>query len=680
MRAHPPSSRTDSFRTVRWYRVSARLGGVGLAYYATAYFSLKLSLVGASVTPLWPPTGIAVVALLVFGPSVWPAIAVAAFAVNAPISGPAWASVMITVGNTVTPLVAVRLLEAAGFRRTIATLRDALSMVAAALASTLLSASVGSAALLLSGGIQARAFLPTWSVWWTGDAMGILIVAPFLLTALASRRVRLSWPRVGEVVGEFALLAAACALMFVTARPVWVIVFPLLALIAWRLYLPGAAPAALLVSTSAIAAAVSNSGPFAGSDLLGRMLGLQTFNAAVAFISLFLATVVAERSRVRDALERAAIDLGEVVERRTAIVETFQRSMLPETLPDIADVELAARYLPASTEVDVGGDWYDAVALDGGRLAVAIGDVAGHGTQAAATMAQLRMAARAYALDGRSPAAALRQLNVVAHGLGSHAMATLLYAVIDPASGDYVFASAGHLPPLVVSASRRCSFVDGGVSAPLGAAPYIAYTEAAGTLEVGSTLLLYTDGLVERRGEHIDEGLRALGEAAVSAPADLESACDHVIRRMAVPGDDDVALVAIRRSVIDGTRLQLRRAADPESVSEIRRILRRWLGEHEATSEDREDVLLASSEACTNVVQHAYGSEGGPVFVDASVSDRELLITVRDEGTWRARRPSGTGGRGVGLMRSVMDEVDVIGSQAGTEVRMRRRLRGGSDA
>src|SRR5581483_3900865 len=122
--------------------------------------------------------------------------------------------------------------------------------------------------------------------------------------------------------------------------------FPLLALIAWRLQLPGAAPAALIVSTMAILAAVSDRGPFHGADLLGRMLGLHSFNAAVAFPSLFLATVVAERTRVRDALERATIDLEVVAERRSAVVETFQRSMLPQNLPDMADVELAARYIP----------------------------------------------------------------------------------------------------------------------------------------------------------------------------------------------------------------------------------------------------------------------------------------------------------------------------------------------
>ena len=222
--------------------------------------------------------------------------------------------------------------------------------------------------------------------------------------------------------------------------------------------------------------------------------------------------------------------LEQVAERRSAIVETFQRSMLPQSLPDVADVELAARYFPASAEVEVGGDWYDAVALPGGRLAVAIGDVAGHGTQAAATMAQLRMAARAYALAGNSPAAALEQLNAVAHGLGSHAMATMLFLVMDPDTGEFVFASAGHLPPLEVTRPGGSRFLDGGLAAPLGSAPFIAYREARGVLEPGATLLLYTDGLVEKRGRHIDDGLSMLAGLGTSAPLDLEAMCDHIVQ------------------------------------------------------------------------------------------------------------------------------------------------------
>src|SRR5439155_12687119 len=137
--------------------------------------------------------------------------------------------------------------------------------------------------------------------------------------------------------------------------------------------------------------------------------------------------------------------------------------------------------------------------------------------------------ARAYALDGHSPAAGLEQLNLVAHGLGPHAMATMLYLVVDPDTGEFVFASAGHLPPLEITRAGRSRYLDGGLAAPVGSAPFITYREAKGVLEPGATLLLYTDGLVERRGRHIDDGLRMLAGLAASAPLDLEAICDHIV-------------------------------------------------------------------------------------------------------------------------------------------------------
>jgi serine phosphatase RsbU (regulator of sigma subunit)/anti-sigma regulatory factor (Ser/Thr protein kinase) len=663
MRTWAPISRADLKRLIV----------LAVAYYATAYVSLKLSLVGSSVTPFWPPTGIAVFAFITLGPRFWPAVAIAAFAVNATIGGPLWAAALIAVGNTLAPLVAWRLLKSLGFRDTLATLRDTLSIVAAALIGTLVSATIGSSALLASGAIHAQAYVPAWSVWWAGDAMGILVVAPVLIVLRSAHPVRVTWATAAELVGEFSLLVAASALMFATDRPVWVLVFPLLALIAWRHHLPAAAPAAFIVSTMAILAAVANAGPFEGDELLGRMLGLHSMNAAVALTSLFLAAVVTERMRVRDALERAAVDLELVAQRRSAIVETFQRSMLPQSLPEIADVELAAKYIPASDEVEVGGDWYDAVALPGGRLVIAIGDVAGQGTQAAATMAQLRMAARAYALGGRSPAEALEQLNAVARGMGD-LMATMIYLVLDADSGEYTFASAGHLPPLHI-ASGESRFVDGGLSAPIGAAAFVGYREASGTLEPGAVLLLYTDGLVERRGHIIDEGLRTLAEqTAAAAPNDLDGLCEDLVHGGGPPTDDDVAVVAIRRRVMAGHRLQLRLHGTPDAVADVRRIVRRWLSENAVEREAIDDALLACSEACTNVVQHAYGAGGGPFTVEGSIDDGELTLCVRDEGRWRTHGDDLGGGRGVTLMRAVMDAVDVVGEEGGTEIRMRRTL------
>ena len=175
---------------------------VGGAYYGSARLGLMLSLVERNVTPLWPPTGIAVVALLVLGRSVWPGVAVAAFLVNAPISAGLGAAAVTAVGNTLAPLVAATLLRRVGFRPEIDRQRDALAIVfLGALVSMAVSATVGTVTLAASGSIPWSGFWPAWTVWWTGDAMGVLVVAPFLLTVVGVvrhrttlRRVVSSWP------------------------------------------------------------------------------------------------------------------------------------------------------------------------------------------------------------------------------------------------------------------------------------------------------------------------------------------------------------------------------------------------------------------------------------------------------------------------------------------------------
>src|SRR5207245_2705493 len=167
----------------------AKILVVGLAYYVAARLGLRLSLIQKNVTPLWPPTGIALVAFLVLGRATWPGVALGAFLVNLPISTNAPAAAVTAVGNTLAPLVAATLLTRVGFRRQIDRLRDAVAIVVlAALLSMTISASIGTATLVVSGAIHARKFLSAWAVWWTGDAMGVLVVAPFRLSVGVFRR------------------------------------------------------------------------------------------------------------------------------------------------------------------------------------------------------------------------------------------------------------------------------------------------------------------------------------------------------------------------------------------------------------------------------------------------------------------------------------------------------------
>jgi PAS domain S-box-containing protein len=369
---------------------------------------------------------------------------------------------------------------------------------------------------------------------------------------------------------------------------------------------------------------------------------------------------------------------GKQAEREHHIAETLQRSLLPDRLPDIPGVMLAARYLPATAGVEVGGDWYDVVPLPNGHVALAIGDVAGHGLRAASTMGQLRMALRAYALEDASPAKVVRRAHGLVHRLMPAEMATLIYLVFDPDSGTVRFVNAGHPPPLVVGADGEVSFVEEDVAPPLGAVPHPEhYREETYALAGGATLLLFTDGLIERRGVSIQDGLTRLRDEAARADRDLDALCDHLLETM-VRGEtsDDVAMLALRPVPLAGRPLHLRLPADPAMLAPLRQTLRRWLREAGAERDVAEEILVAVGEACANVIQHAYGAREGPLEVELGVDDGEVTVTVGDVGAWRPPSETG-GGRGLPMMRGFMDSVATDTGPAGTVVRMRRRLTGG---
>ncbi|HEY7718645.1 MAG TPA: MASE1 domain-containing protein [Pedococcus sp.] len=563
---------------------------VSLGYYLGARLGLSLSLVERNVTPLWPPTGVALVAFLLCGRWVWPAVALAALAVNLPISDGAAAAVATAAGNTAAPLLAATLLRRVGFRRQLDRGRDAVALVfVGALGSMLVSASVGTASLVASGAVEADRLASTWAVWWTGDAMGVLVVAPFLLALPLFREAR-RWSRrtwaEGVLVLVSVVLVSTAAL--VADLPMFFLVLPVVGLAAWRLQLRGAAPAALVASLLATWAATADRGVFAGRALAEQMMVLQAFNACVALASFVLAALVTERQHTAEALARSATELEERVALRTAdlsaanqrlrdevrgrseaerrlvreesraqreheIAATLQRSLLPDRLPDLGSVDLAARYLPAAGDVHVGGDWYDVVPLPDGRVAVAIGDVAGHGLQAAAAMGQLRMALRAYALLDPSPIAVVQGLHRLVAELDLTELTTVAYLLVDPSAGRLRLSNAGHPPPLVVggvAGGSEARFLLDGLAPPLGAASLEHFGECSAALPDGATLLLYTDGLVERRGASISEGLDRLALTAVThAGLGVDELCDGVLSSLVVPhgNRDDVAVVALRR-------------------------------------------------------------------------------------------------------------------------------------
>jgi integral membrane sensor domain MASE1 len=293
---------------------------VAVAYYTAAKLGLRLALVGRNVTPFWPPTGIAVVAFLVLGRSVWPGVALAAFVVNLPISTGVLPAVATAAGNTLAPLVAATLLTRIGFRREIDRLRDATAIVfVGALLSMSISASVGTGVLVASGALPADALLGSWAVWWAGDAMGVLVVTPLVLSLVVPwrRPGRPRWKHL-EAAVLFALTATVSVGSIGADLHLLFLVIPLLGWAAWRFQQRGAAPAALLVVVVASWAAAKGVGPFGAGTMLEKMLTLQAFNATVAFCSFFFAAVVTERMHAHQALERAAARLEARVRQRTS--------------------------------------------------------------------------------------------------------------------------------------------------------------------------------------------------------------------------------------------------------------------------------------------------------------------------------------------------------------------------
>ncbi|HEX2071267.1 MAG TPA: SpoIIE family protein phosphatase [Thermoleophilaceae bacterium] len=374
-----------------------------------------------------------------------------------------------------------------------------------------------------------------------------------------------------------------------------------------------------------------------------------------------------------------AIDHLRIYEREHKIAEMLQRSLLPDRLPNLPGLEVAARYEPAASESEVGGDWYDVIAMPGGRVGLVMGDVAGKGLAAASMVGRLRSAMRAYTLEGHRPAEVVDRLNqLVWSEIEASHMTTMVYVVFDPLAGTITWVNAGHLPPLAVTSDGIARFLEGPSSVPLGVMSYPAYEEAETEMPLGGTVLLYTDGLVERPGELLDHGLGRLVAAVRGERVGPQELCDLVVERL-VPtagASDDVALLALCSPPLADT-FQLELGSEPGELAALRALLRRWLRNGDGDETEIAEILTATGEAAANAIEHGGSIAGGPPFeVTGRLDGGEVEIVVRDSGGWRERQRS-EGGRGLVLMRALMDSVDVDRRPNGTTVTMRRTIGAG---
>jgi anti-sigma regulatory factor (Ser/Thr protein kinase)/putative methionine-R-sulfoxide reductase with GAF domain len=379
-----------------------------------------------------------------------------------------------------------------------------------------------------------------------------------------------------------------------------------------------------------------------------------------------------DRELLQRAADRAAIAIehSQLFEERR-IAETLQRHLLPQELPSIAGLELACRYLPAAG-TSLGGDWYDVFELPDGTVVLAVGDVVGHGVVAAAVMAQLRTAVRAYAAEGHRPASVVESVNRLMWSLGPTAMTTLAYVVLDPAEEALELVVAGHPPAMLISGGGAARYLPLQGAMALGASYGATYASETVPFPAGSTLVLYTDGLVERRDAPIDDGLERL-RVLSERLEDVERLCTDVVDEM-LAGEplDDVAVVAARLPPLTDD-LRTSWPARPEALVAVRHLLRRWLRAHGASEDETYDILVACQEACANAVEHAYGPGRAHFEVDAVHRASRVRVTIRDHGRWREPRGIHRG-RGIALMRSLMQRVDVDHGEDGTVVVLERTL------
>ncbi|MFJ9563696.1 SpoIIE family protein phosphatase [Streptomyces fuscichromogenes] len=345
-------------------------------------------------------------------------------------------------------------------------------------------------------------------------------------------------------------------------------------------------------------------------------------------------------------------------QRETAV--TLQRSLLPQELEQPDDLRIAATYQPGGTEAAVGGDWYDVITLGGGRTALVIGDVMGRGVRAAAVMGQLRTAVRAYARLDLPPHEVLQLLDGLATEIDPNQIATCVYAVHDPNEGRLVYASAGHLPILVRDEHGSVLRTDEPNGPPLGTGGWV-HTSGSVPLGPGSTAVLYTDGLVERRDEDLDQGIAALSHALAGATGTPQVVCDRLVRSAGVTADhdDDVAVLVLQHPARTGPDSDLFRNAALELLGGVEAAPRaRAFASGVLTSwrfpADLHDLgVLATSELVANSLQHGTP----PMRLRLRRTDRRLIIEVTDGDDHLPRRrraePGDESGRGIAIVATI---------------------------
>ena len=396
---------------------------------------------------------------------------------------------------------------------------------------------------------------------------------------------------------------------------------------------------------------------------------------------------VTNRVQTRLAAEERIEELSERFRNVRDSATVMQQALLAPTVPVVPGADIAAEYLVAAEDTAAGGDWFDAIALED-RLVLVVGDVVGHGVEAATVMSQLRTALRMQVLAGRSVVDALEAVDRFHEHVPGSRSATLCVGSLEFATGEFQYCTAGHPPPLLVTAGASSRYLEPSRAGPLGSgAGFPVRTEV---LNVGDTILLYTDGLIERPGRPLGASTAEFADLAANiaggtggfvigaAARPIDRICSETLElllRSTGYNDDVTLLVAQRRTPTPPLRMTV--DATIHAARAVRARLREWLSELGAEADDISDVVHAVSEFVENAVEHGYASEvSGGVVVEASLAgDGNLHAAVIDRGHWKDYREGEQGrGRGLAMAEALVTQAHVAHGVGGTTATLMHRL------